>query len=255
MSKYFLSSKNLGQRFADYKGKAIRLALEAQPHTVDEVIVSIKGNNKTRKITTFRDSNGKIIERSFDFFDKPFRNRIYQHTDNVIGEDKFVTSTTIREFSLPKNKMKIYRQFQQTLKKLDIPTTLWEPKQILTNHLSENINTGERVLSQVKIENIEQAQKELHTYIDFVKQLQQKGYFASYDLDVLESIIDESATPKEAVAKIPEKLGFHPTLQYDYFSECNFEIPIDIYSDWYSIEDSPELVREYLIEKEMKYSF
>lgn len=97
--------------------------------------------------------------------------------------------------------------------------------------------------------------KELHTYIDFAKQLQQKGYFASYDLDVLESIIDESATPKEAVAKIPEKLGFHPTLQYDYFSECNFEIPIDIYSDWYSIEDSPELVREYLIEKEMKYSF
>lgn len=97
--------------------------------------------------------------------------------------------------------------------------------------------------------------KELHTYIDFAKQLQQKGYFASYDLDVLESIIDESATPKEAVAKMPEKLGFHPTLQYDYFSECNFEIPIDIYSDWYSIEDSPELVREYLIEKEMKYYF
>lgn len=167
MSKYFLSSKNLGQRFADYKGKAVRLALEAKPHTVDEVIVGIKGTNNTKKITTFRDSNGKIIERVFDYFDKPYRNRIYKNADYKIGEDQLVNSTTIKEYFLPRYKMKVYKEFQKMYEKREIPTTMWDHQNTVTNHVSTDVHSGKKVLSQVKVEKTDAPQEELHSFIEY----------------------------------------------------------------------------------------
>lgn len=95
--------------------------------------------------------------------------------------------------------------------------------------------------------------KDLLKNIDYAKKLQKKGYFVSYNLDDLKAIIKESATPKEALSKMTEKLGFHPTVKYDYFSDCSFEIPIDIYLEWYNVEDSPILTRRYLLEEEMQW--
>ena len=93
--------------------------------------------------------------------------------------------------------------------------------------------------------------KVLLSYIDFAKKLQQKGYFVSYDLDVLKTIIKNSPTPKIAESKIYKELGFHSTLKYDSFNDYGFQEPLNLYSEWYSIEDSLSGVREFLKDKEM----
>ena len=65
-SKYFLLSKTT-QRFVDYEGRAIRLN-KSTPYTVDEVLIAKKGRTTPcKKITTFKDSNGKITERIFKY--------------------------------------------------------------------------------------------------------------------------------------------------------------------------------------------
>jgi len=213
MSKYFLISKNLGQKFVEYKGNATRLATRSFPYTVDEVVVGIKGvADKTRKITTFRDSKGNILERAFDYFDKPYKNKIYKHADYIIGDDKFVKSTTIKEFSLKRDIMGVYKSYQEKFKKLDIPTTLWESEKILTNHVSEDINTGKKVISQVKIENIKQPQKELHTFIEYPHIINGKKEncdikFLSYRVNTkLDKVIENTITAQGV--KIPQKDSF-----------------------------------------------
>ena len=60
-SKFQLISKTTTS-FIKYKGDAVRLTLNP-PAKVDEVIVALKDNeNLKRRITTFRDSQGNIIE-------------------------------------------------------------------------------------------------------------------------------------------------------------------------------------------------
>ena len=57
--------------------------------------------------------------------------------------------------------------------------------------------------------------------------------------------------PKIAESKIYKELGFHSTLKYDSFNDYAFQEPLDLYSEWYSIEDSLSGVREFLKDKEM----
>ena len=71
-----LVSKTIGTSFQKYKGDALRLSTQT-PATVGEVVLALKKHpDLQRKVTTFRDSNGSIIERSFDYFDKPYRNQL-----------------------------------------------------------------------------------------------------------------------------------------------------------------------------------
>ena len=160
-----LVSKTIGTSFQKYKGDALRLSTQT-PATVDEVVLALKKHpDLQRKVTTFRDSNGSIIERSFDYFDKPYRNRLYSKTDNVIGNVEFVTSTTSKEYVLDRNAIEYYKEL------IKLPNVkrniLWGISKTETNHVSENITTGEIVQTQVRIRNTKQKNRIFHTFIEF----------------------------------------------------------------------------------------
>lgn len=163
-SGYYLISKIENLPYCKYKGDALRL-INQSAMTVDEVLVGIKNNpNIIRKITTFRDSEGNIFERVINFSDKPYKNRIYKKYENVIGKDEFVTSKHIKEYTLPRMLKKTYLQsinlgYKRTL--------FWTPVKFFTNHLSENIDTGEKILTKVQQTNLLKPQKEIHTFIEF----------------------------------------------------------------------------------------
>lgn len=168
MNKYYLISKIHGISFVKYKGDAVRIC-EQTPYSVDEVWVGIrKKPQKAWHITTFRDSNGRIIERAFDNGENYYRNRLYTRSENIIGDDEFVESTTIKEFKIPK---RLYPASLQLLKEYKdahpFKTILWTPIQTITNHFSSNVKTGEEILSQTKITNMEKPTKEVHSIIEF----------------------------------------------------------------------------------------
>ncbi len=161
---YYLISKVVKLPYYKYNGDALRLVNQSA-RTVDEVVVGSKNNkNIKRKITTFKDSHGNIIERVFNYSDKPYKNRIYTRDYNVIGDDEFVTSTHIKEYSLPRA-MKI-PHLQSVAEKCK-RTLFWTPIKFFTNHLSQNINTGDKILTQVIQKNLLKPQKEIHKFIEF----------------------------------------------------------------------------------------
>lgn len=168
MGKYTLISKSIGIDFAKYNKNAIRLDFKT-PKSVDEVIVGLTNNpSKQRKITTFRNKKGKIVERAFDYFDKPYRNRLYSHQDNVIGNNEYVNSTTIREYTLSKQRIKEYKDNIELYDFLQRdPIVFWNKQKTQTNHLSENIHTGEKILSKVTV--YEKGYKEQHQFIEYPK--------------------------------------------------------------------------------------
>ena len=127
---FYLISKPTRILFAQYKGKAQRLSNEL-PHTVEEIIVGRRGVKGQRIITTFRDSKGEIIERSYDYPKRPLRNVVYTHSDHVIGEDEYVTSITRKEYSISRTILKTYKEFQQALNEVKSRTFLW------THHKTE----------------------------------------------------------------------------------------------------------------------
>lgn len=161
--EYYLISKNIGQNFIKYKGNPIRLSTKL-PYYVDEVLVGVKGQiGKERKITTFRDSEGNIIERIFDYFDKPLRNQIHKTQTFTKGEDLYITTTSINEYTLERSIIDVYKAF----KDLNILKVLWKKIKIENNHLCENINTGEKIFSRSSVTNIKQPAKQLHSFIEF----------------------------------------------------------------------------------------
>lgn len=197
-----LVSKTLGTSFFKYRGDAVRLSKQT-PATVDEVVVALKDNpSMQRKITTFRDSNGLVTERAFDYFDKPFRNRLYSRTDNVIGEDEFVTSTTTKDYLLDRDALDYYkdlRQFPNTKK-----TILWSRVSTETNHISENLKTGEKVQSQVIIDKAKQKSKNKHTFIEFPHIIDNKVEnkplkFLSFTVKKSDNSIVKSSVTKQGV--------------------------------------------------------
>ncbi len=158
--------KNVGIKFSKYKGDAIRLLTQI-PYTVDEVILSVKGNPQLkRKITTFRNSKGEMIERSFNYYDRPLRNRTYNKQTTFVSDSEYVTSTEIKEYLLDRKYIKPYRVISENsdtkLKKI-----MWQNRGNITNHFSENVDTLEQVLSQVKIEKDGLFDFKRHTFIEF----------------------------------------------------------------------------------------
>ena len=167
-NQFYLISKIEGRKFVKYNGNAVRLTSGTLPYSVDEVVIGIKGQiGKERKITTFRDNKGNIIERIFDYFNKPLRNRIYREQEYVIGEEEIVKAKKVREYSILKPVLKIYKEYQKQFTELGIEDSLWNKNKIDTFYISENINTGEKVLSQVSIKDIEHPRKELHNFIEY----------------------------------------------------------------------------------------
>lgn len=164
-SKFQLISKTTTS-FIKYKGDAVRLTLNP-PAKVDEVIVALKDNeNLKRRITTFRDSQGNIIERNFDYFDKPYRQRIHtKQPDYIIGNDEYVLSDNVKELELDREVMELYRDIVQ------LPRTrkdiFWMPTKSVTNHLAINDEKDEKILSQVKIEKTKTPGRRKHSFIEY----------------------------------------------------------------------------------------
>lgn len=166
-NKYYLISKNYGQSFIKYKGNVIRLSRQL-PYTVDEVVVGVKGKiGQEKRIMTFKDSQGNILERVFDYFNKPLKNQIYTRQDFTKGEDLFITSTTVKEYTLDRAALSIYKTHKEELERLNIPTLLWNKTKIENNHLCENLNSEEKIFSRTSITNIKQPTKQIHTFIEF----------------------------------------------------------------------------------------
>ena len=168
-SKYFLLSKTT-QRFVDYEGRAIRLN-KSTPYTVDEVLIAKRGKSTPcKKITTFKDSNGKIMERIFNYTGKPIRNRVYQRQEHVIGDNEIVHSTQIKEYFLPQQIIDIYKKFQENLNAFNVQTVLWKKGMVQTNHVSDNINNGEKILSKTTITTAPVSYSDfLHTFVEYPK--------------------------------------------------------------------------------------
>jgi hypothetical protein len=156
-----------GQLFSKYKGNGIRLTTGILPHTVDEIVVGIKGQaGKQKKITTYRDKNGNIIERVFEYPSKTVRSDVYTREYTALDDENIVKSTTIKSYSIPKNISRIWNALSQALGG-EVPTKLLNKKTVVTNHVAENVYTGEKVLSQVKQENIHHKNNVLHSFIQY----------------------------------------------------------------------------------------
>ncbi|MBQ8668143.1 hypothetical protein IJ472_00055 [bacterium] len=163
---FYLISKPTRILFAQYKGKAQRLSNEF-PHTVEEVVVGRRGVKGHRIITTFRNAQGEIIERAFDYPRKPLRNVVYSHCDYTIGEEEYVKSTTRKEYTISREILKVHKEFQQALNEVRAREFLWTHRKTETNHLSENIETGEKILSRTSIINLENIDKQVHRFVEF----------------------------------------------------------------------------------------
>ena len=161
-------AKISGRNFADYRGTA-RSISEKIPATVDELWVGVKKHpKKTRKITTFRDENGNVLEKAFDYADNKLRNRLYTRRSINISKDEKVDTVTINDYYINKRVIPYYEELMDEFEETNpLKNLLWNLKEIITNHTSINKETGEKVFSQVKIDNLETPTKQRHTFIEF----------------------------------------------------------------------------------------
>ncbi len=154
-------------KYSQYKGDVIRLN-KSTPSSVEEVIIGINEQKTKRgKIITFRDSNGNIIERIFDFPNRVLRNRLYSQVDNTIGADEYVESKTIKEYTIDREAIPYYKDFMNIEKRNKNQFLFWDNKQIITNHMSYNVEKNEIIQTQTKIKNKQHSSKQTHTFIEF----------------------------------------------------------------------------------------
>ncbi len=206
--EYYLIAKTCGQSFVKYNGDAVRISRQV-PRTFDTVWVGVKKHpEKMRSITTFRDTEGNIIERVFDFADSFLRNRIYERKTNDIPNDEKVTSTFMKELKIKKRMLPVLEDYGEE----NIPkTVLWTPIKYIANHIA-NKKCGETIHSQVSITNMEKPTKEQHTFVEFPHMLGGKikktgKKFLSYEVNALYNIV-KPYNKKAKGLKFPEKDSF-----------------------------------------------
>ena len=162
MGKYYLISKISSIPYGEYKGSAVRLSKQC-PAKVDEVIVGCKeAPAQVKKITTFRNKQGNIIERAFDYSGEPLKNRLYSLVfDKICKSSVALRSSEVKEYSLPR---KLLRKFLKRLKGKKID--LWTPVKIETHHI-KTAKRGEKIHSLTRITDIAKGQIPIHTIIEF----------------------------------------------------------------------------------------
>ncbi len=211
-SNYYLISKTRTS-FLEYNGNAIRLS-KTLPYSVDEIIVGKQNNpNFKRAITIFRDSSGKPIEKSFDFSNRLIRNRIYTYSDNTIGDNEFVSTTEIQQFSLQRRALNTYQKLKEMLQSLHIEDTFWKKEKFQANHLSENIETGNKILSIVKIDNMKQPTKEKHSFVEYPEIVNNKitqgsKKFLQFVVNSITGTVDKKTISLSKGLKKPTKDSF-----------------------------------------------
>ena len=87
--------------------------------------------------------------------------------------------------------------------------------------------------------------------IEVLKKWQTKGYFISYDIDAFAKIIEESATPRQALMRMQKELNIHPTIDYKTFYECSLDHSLNIYEEWLIAVEDPIALRKYVIDNEL----
>lgn len=162
---FSLISKTNRINYFQYKEKPLRLNL-FNPYSVEEVIVGINGSKENvNKVITFRDSRGHIIERIFDFYNKPLRNRLYTYNEYEINSKEFVLSTTKKDYIINRNVIDLYKRVINATKNRFL---FWSNNHTITNHIAYNIEKEDEIIfSQVKVSNIFHLGKELHKFIEF----------------------------------------------------------------------------------------
>lgn len=167
MKSNFYAISKTTQNFSDYLGGTIRLSSQI-PHSVKEVIIQNKKGKVRGKITTFLDKEGNVIEKAFNIKDKPLKNRIYTSQKNHIGSDEVVISTQIKEYTLKRNLIDIYRKHIKDFIKWNVQTSLWEQEKIQTNHVATNSALGIKYLTISKIQNLKNISKQfLHSFTQY----------------------------------------------------------------------------------------
>lgn len=165
--KYFLKSKPIRQSMLQYNGKAMRISHASPPCYVEEVIVALKSApEKERKITTFRDKQGNILERAFDYFDQPFRNYVYATKSYIMTKDEYADVKTRKEYILDRVLQRIYKGLSEGFRSKGRPATLWDLNSLVTNIIAQNLTTEETIFSQMQVSGID-TNKEEHLFREF----------------------------------------------------------------------------------------
>lgn len=224
-NKFYIISKTT-QNFSDYMSGTIRLSNQT-PQTVREVILGKKGKIEG-KISTFFDKDGNVIEKAFNINGKPLRNRIYSYKTSEISNDEFVKSTEIKEYTLKRNLIDIYRKYQQKFEDLNIQTTFWKQEKTQTNHVATNILEGIKHITISRIQKLKEKKKEfLHSFTQYEPIVNDKVDHNS-PIKYLEYVVNDKFNAfKETIYTLnTQKPKFDSFLGFRALGIEDFKIPI-----------------------------
>ncbi|DAA83657.1 MAG TPA: hypothetical protein DCS44_09165 [Cyanobacteria bacterium UBA10660] len=207
--------------------QTIRLS-DQTPYTVKEVIIQNKKWKVRGKITTFLDKEGNVIEKAFNIKDKPLKNRIYTSQKNHIGSDEVVISTQIKEYTLKRNLIDIYRKHIKDFIKWNVQTSLWEQEKIQTNHVAKHIPTDIINLTISRIQNLKNLKQEyLHSFTQY-KPIVNNKISKNSPIKYIEYIVnDKFIALKSSIHTINMKRPkFDSFLGFRALSLEDFKIPI-----------------------------
>lgn len=225
-SNFYVISKTT-QNFSDYLSGTIRLSNQI-PQTVKEVIIANKKGKVRGKITTFLDKEGNVIEKAFNIKDKPLKNRIYTSQKNHIGTDEVVTSTQIKEYTLNRKLIDIYRKHMNRFINLDTRTYFWEQESIQTNHMANNTALGIKNLTISRIQNLKNIPLQfLHSFTQY-KPIVNNKISKNSPIKYIEYIVnDKFIALKSSIHTINMKRPkFDSFLGFRALSLEDFKIPI-----------------------------
>lgn len=225
-SNFYVISKTT-QNFSDYLSGTIRLS-DQIPQTVKEVLIANKKGKVRGKITTFLDKEGNVIEKAFNIKDKPLKNRIYTSQKNHIGTDEVVTSTQIKEYTLNRKLIDIYRKHMNRFINLDTRTYFWEQESIQTNHMANNTALGIKNLTISRIQNLKNIPLQfLHSFTQY-KPIVNNKISKNSPIKYIEYIVnDKFIALKSSIHTINMKRPkFDSFLGFRALSLEDFKIPI-----------------------------
>lgn len=225
-SNFYVISKTT-QNFSDYLSGTIRLSNQI-PQTVKEVLIANKKGKVRGKITTFLDKEGNVIEKAFNIKDKPLKNRIYTSQKNHIGTDEVVTSTQIKEYTLNRKLIDIYRKHMNRFINLDTRTYFWEQESIQTNHMANNTALGIKNLTISRIQNLKNIPLQfLHSFTQY-KPIVNNKISKNSPIKYIEYIVnDKFIALKSSIHTINMKRPkFDSFLGFRALSLEDFKIPI-----------------------------
>lgn len=225
-SNFYVISKTT-QNFSDYLSGTIRLSNQI-PQTVKEVLIANKKGKVRGKITTFLDKEGNVIEKAFNIKDKPLKNRIYTSQKNHIRTDEVVTSTQIKEYTLNRKLIDIYRKHMNRFINLDTRTYFWEQESIQTNHMANNTALGIKNLTISRIQNLKNIPLQfLHSFTQY-KPIVNNKISKNSPIKYIEYIVnDKFIALKSSIHTINMKRPkFDSFLGFRALSLEDFKIPI-----------------------------